>query len=124
MRVSRWDIVLVALDPAIGSEANKTRPAVVVSNDGLNRAAGRKSAGVITVLPITSNVDRIYDFQVLIDDAVLGETGLRDESKIQAEQIRSVDIRRINGVLGRLPSQLIEPVERALAVHLDLYVSG
>jgi mRNA interferase MazF len=61
----RWgDIVLVDLNAVVGSEANKVRPAVVVSNDGANAAAERLGRGVITVAPITSNITKVYPFQV------------------------------------------------------------
>ena len=62
----RGNIVAVSLDPARGSEASKSRPAVVVSNDAANATASRLARGVITVVPITSNVARIYPFQVPI----------------------------------------------------------
>ncbi len=62
----RGDIVIVTLDPALGSETAKTRPAVVVSNDAANATATRLGRGVITVVPVTSNVSRVYPFQVLL----------------------------------------------------------
>ena len=55
----RGEIRLVDLDPAQGAEANKRRPAVVVSNDGANATAERLGRGVITVVPVTSNVTRV-----------------------------------------------------------------
>ena len=83
----RGEIYLVNLDPARSGEANKQRPAVIVSNDGANSSAERSGLGVITVVPVTSNVTRIYPFQVLIPaDA----TGLDVDSKAQAEQVRSI----------------------------------
>ena len=95
----RGDIVTVNLDPARGSEASKSRPAVVVSNDAANSTASRLGRGVITVVPVTSNTDRVYPFQVLLPAAA---TGLRSDSKAQAEQIRSVAIERIGRQVGRL----------------------
>jgi mRNA interferase MazF len=59
----RGDIHAVDLDPVRGAEANKRRPAVIVSNDAANATAGRLGRGVITVIPVTSNVERIYAFQ-------------------------------------------------------------
>jgi mRNA interferase MazF len=116
----RWgDIVRVDLNPATGSEANKVRPAVIVSNDGANRAAERFGRGVITVAPITSNVTKVYPFQVLIASDQIG-TGLTAESKIQIEQIRAVDVARVSRHLGRLPTTLQEPLREALALHLGL----
>ena len=57
--IRRGSIHLVDLEPVRGSEANKVRPAVVVSNDGANAAADRLGRGVVTVVPLTSNVQRV-----------------------------------------------------------------
>ena len=113
----RGEIVTVNLDPARGSEASKTRPAVVVSNDAANATATRLERGVITVVPVTSNVARIYPFQVLLP---AGQTGLTRDSKAQAEQIRSVAVGRIGTRIGQLPPALITELDRALRVHLSL----
>jgi mRNA interferase MazF len=113
----RGEIVSVSFDPAQGSEAAKTRPAVVVSNDAANATATRIGRGVITVVPVTSNVTRIYPFQVLLPAR---QTGLPRDSKAQAEQIRSVAVARVGERLGQLPAALITEIDRALRVHLSL----
>ena len=93
----RGEIRLVDLDPVRGSEANKRRPAVVVSNDGANAAAGRLGRGVVTIVPITSNLARVYPFQVVLRAS---DTGLQVDSKAQAEQIRSVAVERVGARVG------------------------
>jgi len=113
----RGEIVTVSLDPVIGSEASRTRPAVIVSNDAANATATRLGRGVITVVPVTSNTTRVYPFQVLLP---AGETGLRRDSKAQAEQVRSVAVERVGQPVGRLPAQLIAELDRALRIHLSL----
>lgn len=113
----RGEIVTVALDPVRGAEAGKTRPAVIVSNDSANVTATRLGRGVITVVPVTSNVDRVYPFQVLLPG---GQTGLRQDSKAQAEQIRSVAVDRIGRRVGQLTPALIAALDEALRVHLGL----
>ncbi len=113
----RGEIVTVNLDPARGSEASKARPAVVVSNDAANATATRLGRGAITVVPVTSNVARIYPFQVLLP---AGQTGLTRDSKAQAEQIRSVPVDRIGTRVGQLPPALITELDQALRVHLSL----
>jgi mRNA interferase MazF len=113
----RGEIVTVSLDPARGSEASKTRPAVVVSNDAANAAATRLGRGVVTVVPVTSNTERIYPFQVLLPAR---QTGLPRDSKAQAEQIRSVAVERIGKRVGQLPASLITELDQALRVHLSL----
>lgn len=113
----RGDVRLVDLDPARGSEANKLRPAVIVSNDRATAAADRSGRGVVTVVPVTSNVNRIYPFQVLIP-AEAG--GLRIESKAQAEQVRSVSVDRLGHAVGHLPADLMRKLDEALRLHLAL----
>ena len=113
----RGDICLVDLDPVRGSEANKRRPAVVVSNDGANAVAVRRGHGVVTVAPLTSNVDRVRPFQVLLAGA---SSGLDRDSKVQAEQIRSVDVARLSRPVGRVPSTVMADVDAALRLHLGL----
>jgi mRNA interferase MazF len=115
--VRRGEIVSVAFDPARGSEAAKTRPAVVVSNDAANAAATRLGRGVITVVPVTSNTARIYPFQVLLPAT---QTGLPQDSKAQAEQVRSVAVERVGKRVGLLPAMLISELDRALRIHLSL----
>jgi mRNA interferase MazF len=113
----RGEIVSVSFDPARGSEAAKTRPAVVVSNDAANATATRLGRGVITVVPVTTNIARIYPFQVFLPAR---QTGLQRDSKAQAEQIRSVAIERVGGRLGQLPAEFVAEIDRALRVHLGL----
>jgi mRNA interferase MazF len=111
-------VVLVDLDPATGSEAAKRRPAIVISNDAANRSAASRERGVVTVVPVTSNVTRIYPFQVRLSaDAGIG---LAAESKAQAEQVRSIDVSRVTQRLGALPPALLRRLDEALRLHLDL----
>jgi mRNA interferase MazF len=115
--IQRGEVRLVDLDPVRGSEANKRRPAIVVSNDHANAVAARLGQGVVTVVPLTSNVNRVFPFQVLLPAKM---AGLRVESKAQAEQVRSVAVERLGPVLGRLPASTMAAVEGALRLHLDL----
>jgi len=115
--VRRGEIRFVDLDPVRGSEANNSRPAVVVSNDIANTTAERLGRGVITVVPITSNVDRVYPFQVLLPAKA---TGLPRDSKAQAEQVRSVTVERVGKRRGIVPPQLLRDLDEALRVHLAL----
>lgn len=113
----RGEIRLVDLDPTTGSEANKRRPAVIVSNDGANTTAGRLGRGVVTVVPVTSNVERVYPFQVRLPAAA---TGLQRDSKAQAEQVRSVAVERVGARLGQLPAPEMAALGEALRLHLAL----
>lgn len=113
----RGDIVSVDLEPVRGAEASKRRPAVVVSNDGANASAERLRRGVITVVPVASNVERVYPFQVLLP---ADGTGLSRDSKAQAEQVRSIAVERVGGVIGRVPPALLQQIDEALRLHLAL----
>ena len=113
----RGEIRLVDLDPARIGEANKRRPAVLVSNDGANTTASRLGRGVVTVIPITGNVDRVYPFQVLIPAR---ESGLARDSKAQAEQVRSVSVERVTERVGTVPPDLMLEVNEALRLHLAI----
>ena len=113
----RGEIRLIDLEPTRGSEANKRRPAVIVSNDRANATADRLARGVITVVPVTSSIARVFPFQTLLPaDA----TGLRVTSKAQAEQVRSVSVERVGAVLGQVPANLMAELDDALRLHLQL----
>ncbi len=113
----RGEIRLVNLDPVAGSEANKRRPAVIVSNDRANAFAAKLGRGGVTVVPVTSNVANVYPFQVAMASE---ESGLRLDSKAQAEQVRSVSVGRLGPVLGRVPPALMAALDDALRLHLHL----
>lgn len=115
--MQRAEIRLVDLEPVRGAEANKRRPAVIVSNDGANAAASRLGHGVITVVPVTSNIARLHPFQVLLRAA---DTGLDRDSKAQAEQVRAVSIQRLGPRLGVVPPAAMDDLDEALRLHLAL----
>lgn len=112
----RGEVRLVDLDPARGSESSKRRPAILVSNDRANAMAARLERGVVTVVPVTSNVSRVFAFQVRLAPS----SGLAVESKAQAEQVRPVSVQRLGPALGQLPTGAMAAVEDALRLHLDL----
>ncbi len=113
----RGEIWQVEPDPARGSEANKTRPAVIVSNDRANATAAGLGRGVVTVVPVTSKIDRIYPFQVLLTAPA---SGLNMDSKAQAEQIRSVATQRLLRRVGRISPRELANLDNALRLHLAL----
>ena len=111
--MKRGEIYYAALDPSVSSESAKRRPVLIVSNDINNRAAT-----TVTVLPITSNVTKVYPFEVFLPQS---ESGLPKPSKVQAQQIRTISKQRIRGkVVGRLKESLMASVEAAIKLHLAL----
>jgi mRNA interferase MazF len=113
----RGEIRLVDLDPVRGAEANKRRPAVVMSNDSANATATRLGRGVVAVVPVTSNTERVYPFQVVLEAS---RTGLPLDSKAQAEQVRSVAVERVGDRLGAVPTPVMAELDQALRLHLSL----
>ena len=111
---SRGTVLAVNLDPIVGSEANKTRPCVVIQND-----IGNRYSPITIVAAITGaeNVTKVYPFDVPVSR---GEGGLTKDSVIHCNQIRSVDEKRFVRTLGRMSSQTMEKVDSALRISLSL----
>jgi len=93
------------------------RGRTVGSNDRANATAARLGRGVVTAVPVTSNLTRVHPFQVALPAE---DTGLRVDSKAQAEQIRSVSVDRIGPALGFVPAHLMADLDDALRLHLQL----
>ncbi len=113
----RGEIRMIDFDSARGQESDKRRPAVLVSNDLTNATALRLRRGVVTVVPVTSNVARVFPFQTLV---TAESTGLRVDSKAQAEQLRSVAFERVGVLLGLVPPATMALLDDALRLHLAL----
>lgn len=110
MVINRGDVFIAQLNPVVGGEANKRRPCLIVSND-----ANNKAAGTVTVLPIISNVERVYPFEILL------ETELDRPCKVQASQVRTISKQRLEGrPVARLGADTMRSVDHALRLHLDL----
>ena len=111
--MKRGEIYYANLSPTIGSEMDKRRPVLIVSNDANNRAAS-----TVTILPITSNVSRIYPFEVVLEPK---DSGLPKPSKVQAQQIRTISKQRLGGgSLGSLSKDMMQLVDAAVKIHLGL----
>lgn len=83
----------------------------------LGAAAERLGRGVVTVVPVTSNVTKVYPFQVLLDAA---PTGLDRDSKAQAEQVCSVDVQRVGAGIAVLDRHLVSELDEVLRLRLAL----
>lgn len=113
MIIKRGEIYLAALDPVVGREISKTRPVVVISNDKNN-----EFSGTVTIVPITSkHVNKIYPFEVLLPE---GLGNLPKDSKVKADQIRTLDKTRLVKQIGKLGQREIGEIEKAIQVHLGL----
>jgi mRNA interferase MazF len=108
MPIERGDVYWVAFDPSLGGEIQKTRPAIVISNNAANLALNR-----VQVVPITSKTDRVYPGEALID--------LRGEKrKALANQLATASTQRLGSKLGALGSEDMARVEAAIGVQLAL----
>lgn len=110
----RGTIVWVNLDPAVGAEVPKLRPAIVVSREAANRALP-----TLTIVPLSSVPGRERDrlVQPLLPRS---DTRLRKESRALCDQVRTVDRRRIQSMGAILPEQALHKVNRGLVLHLGL----
>ncbi len=109
--VRRGEIWFVNLDPTIGHEIKKSRPAVIIQND-----LGNKFSQTTIVAPVTSSVERVFPFEALIGK----KGGLDKDSKVLLNQIRAVDKKRLVKRLGRLDSESVAKVDEALKISLGL----
>ena len=113
-RPRRGEIYVVNFEPTVGAEIKKTRPAVIIQNDIANRWSP-----ITIVAAITSKVDggRTYPTQVAVQAP---EGGLRADSVILLNQIRSVDTSRLVRRQGVLRAETVREIDRALLLSLGL----
>ena len=111
--VKRGEIWLVNLDPTIGHEIKKSRPALIIQND-----IGNKYSSITIIAPITSqNLEKIYPVEVLL---LKNNSGLDKNSKILFNQIRAIDKRRLVKKLGKVNKEITEKVNDSLKISLGL----
>ena len=106
----RGEIYLVNLDPVIGAEISKTRPALILSNDINNQYAE-----TVTVIPITSTVTKIHPFEVRLSHQ---KSGLDMDSKAKCNQIRTIDKKRLVKIIGKISTDIMIQIEKSLLIHL------
>ncbi len=111
-RFRRGDIWTVDLEPAVGSEQVKARPALIVQND-----IGNRYSPVLIVAAITSGEDALHDVQVAVKAP---EGGLLQNSIVLLNQIRTIDKRRVGRHWGHLSAQTMKQVDEAIKISLGL----
>ncbi len=112
--ISRGSVWLVSLEPIVGREIGKTRPALVISNNINN-----EYAETITLIPITSSPSKLYPFEVFLSK---GSANLTKDSRVKCNQIRTVDKKRLIKKLGTVSAEKVMNVEKALLIHLGIEI--
>jgi len=106
--MTRGSVWWVEFDPSVGSEIQKTRPAVIVSNDMANKYLAR-----VVIIPLTSNISRTYP-----GEAVVSVNGLKN--KAMTDQIMSADKSRFKNKLAELSETDMALIESAMKKFFDL----
>lgn len=110
--IKRGEIYWADFNGSVGSEIRKRRPAVIISCD-----AGNMHSSIVTVLPLTTSIERLYPFEVFLRPGILGNA---KACKVKANQIRTMDKSRLGKCLGMLPPLVLRQVEEALLLHLGI----
>ena len=110
----RGEVWLINLDPTVGAEIKKTRPAVIVNDDAI---------GILplkVIVPITEWRDHYAVAPWMVHLEPDAENGLNKPSAADAFQVRSVAQERFVRRLGKLPDKVMQEISRALAVVLSI----
>jgi len=105
--VIRGSVWWVEFDPAVGTEIQKTRPAVIVSNDMANKYLSR-----VVVIPLTSNISRVYPGEAVV-------TVNDNKNKAMTDQIMSADKSRLKNKIAMLSDGDMISIEIAMKQFFD-----
>ena len=106
--MKRGEVWWISFEPSIGGEVRKQRPAIIVSNDAANHYLNR-----VQVVPITSNVDKLYPSEAYV-------TFSGKKSKAMADQITTVSKKRLINSAGSISKTEMEGIGKAISTQLDL----
>ena len=108
MHPRRGEVWWVAFDPAVGGEIQKTRPAVIVSNNAANTVLNR-----VIAVPLTSQIAKVYPGEAMV--TLNGEP-----RKAMADQLTTASKKRMRSKLGELSVSDVAAVEKAILLQLGI----
>lgn len=111
--IKRGDIYYADLSPVVGSEQGGVRPVLIIQND-----VGNKYSPTVIATAITSQINKAKMPTHIELDA--NEYGLSKDSVVLAEQIRTIDKRRLKEKIGHLDERLMTRVNEALEISFGL----
>ena len=115
--IQRGDLYSACLDPVVGSEQGGIRPVLIVQND-----VGNRYSPTVIVLAVTGRLNKSrLPTHVPID---AGDTGLQRDSVVLAEQIRTLDKRRLRERIGSLRPEVMDQVSQAMRISLGFGANG
>jgi len=113
INIKRGDVVLVNLDPVVGSEQGKIRPVLIIQNNISN-----EYSPTTIIAPITSKIySKEFQTNVFLPKK---DSGLDKDSTILLNQIRTIDKSRISKRLSAVNEQIMKRVNMSIKSSLDL----
>ena len=113
MKFKQYEIWTADLNPRFGTEPGKTRPVLIVQSDLLN-----KIHPSTIICPVTTNVKK--GTNILRVNLSKGQAGLKKESAIMIDQIRTIDNKRFLKKIGELPKSMIPKIKENIKIVLEL----
>lgn len=109
----RGDIYFADLDPVVGSEQGGRRPVIVIQND-----TGNKYSPTLIVATVTTKIRKKQNMPTHL--LIKNNPAFREASVVQLEQLRTIDKSRIEDYLGKVTSNEMVAIEKALSVSLAM----
>lgn len=113
MKIKQFEVWIADLNPRMGSEAGKIRPVVIIQTDLLNSVHPSTM-----ICPITTNIQ--MESEILRVHLKMGMAKLKQDCDILIDQIRSIDVKRLQKKLGNLPEEVQVKIKRSIVIILDL----